>query len=185
MFLARHPFLVLVINKDAINERCMNTVKDLTGQRFGLLTVMRQAGRTKYSTVMWECQCDCGNTVMRERRILVKSSKRKVSINCGCLYARNQKHHMTGSPTYITWKSMKQRCLNPNSTSFPYYGGRGITICDRWDDFLNFYEDMGERPEGMSLDRIDSDKGYYKENCKWSTIEEQNRNRRYCKKVSV
>ena len=184
MFLARHPFLVLVINKDAINERCMNTVKDFTGQRFGLLTVMRQAGRTKYNTV-WECQCDCGNTVMRERRILVKSSKRKFPINCGCLYARNQKHNMTGSPTYISWKSMKQRCLNPNQNSFPYYGGRGITICDRWDDFLNFYEDMGERPEGTSIDRIDSDKGYYKENCKWSTIEEQNRNRRYCKKVSV
>ena len=80
------------------------------------------------------------------------------------------------SPTYNTWHTMKQRCLNPNNDGYPYYGGRGITICDRWLDFNNFLEDMGERPENMTLDRIDSNGNYCKENCKWSTKSEQSRN---------
>jgi hypothetical protein len=79
--------------------------------------------------------------------------------------------------TYITWCNMKQRCLNANRPDYKYYGGRGIKVCDRWLKFKNFYEDMGERPIGMSLDRIENSDGYTKENCKWSSPTEQNNNK--------
>lgn len=81
------------------------------------------------------------------------------------------------SPTYRTWDGMKQRCLNPKATGYARYGGAGITVCDRWLEFANFLADMGERPEGTTLDRIDSSKGYEPGNCRWATRAEQNRNR--------
>lgn len=87
-------------------------------------------------------------------------------------------HPLTGTPTFITWFSMKGRCLNPNNPGFKNYGGRGIKVCKRWLDFGNFCTDMGARPEGMTLDRKNNDKNYNKSNCKWSTIEEQNNNKR-------
>lgn len=88
--------------------------------------------------------------------------------------------HTTGkfSPTYQSWCSMIQRCTNPNRESWPYYGGRGITVCPRWMSFDNFLEDMGERPPGLSLDRIDNDGNYEPGNCRWATPEEQHANRR-------
>ena len=88
---------------------------------------------------------------------------------------------MTNTKTFVSWCSMKNRCLNPNSTGYKYWGGRGIKICDRWlgkNGFQNFLVDMGERPIGKSLDRIDSGKGYYKENCRWANSEQQNNNSR-------
>lgn len=86
---------------------------------------------------------------------------------------------MYKSKEYISWFNMKQRCFNKNNIRYKDYGGRGITVCDRWkNSFENFYKDMGERKEGFSLDRIDNNKGYYKENCKWSDNVEQGRNRR-------
>ena len=88
------------------------------------------------------------------------------------------KHGFYGTPTYKSWDSMKQRCTNPKAKGSKNYLSRGIKICEKWLDFKGFYEDMGTRPEGMSLDRIDGSKEYCKENCKWSTQEEQQNNKR-------
>lgn len=85
------------------------------------------------------------------------------------------------SPTYHTWNGMIQRCTNPRHIRYPDYGGRGISICTKWKAFINFLEDMGERPEGMTLDRINNDLGYYKTNCRWTTNEIQNLNKRRLK----
>ena len=80
------------------------------------------------------------------------------------------------TPSYLSWKGMKQRCNDPNHMWFSVYGGKGIKVCKRWEKYENFLKDMGERPSGTTLDRIDNDKGYYKENCRWATIKEQNNN---------
>lgn len=87
---------------------------------------------------------------------------------------------MSNHPLYSTWKNMRQRCNNPNRPDFKNYGGRGIKVCEEWNSFLQFCEDMGVKPEGTSLDRINNDNGYSKDNCRWATRTEQNRNSRQC-----
>jgi len=88
------------------------------------------------------------------------------------------KHGMSKHPLYETWKKMRFRCNNPNYHEYHLYGGRGIKVCQRWDDFALFVKDMGERPEGKTLDRINNDLGYSPDNCRWATLSEQNVNRR-------
>ena len=152
---------------------------DLTGQRFGLLTVIERAPSHKRKTY-WTCKCDCGNTITTVTVSLRHTGK----TSCGCdtsfkRSTRVRTHNKSKSPAYKSWTMMKYRCLNPNYTHYKYYGGRGIGICQEWiDSFETFYRDMGDRPEGLTLDRIDTDKGYCKENCKWSTRAEQIDNRR-------
>ena len=145
------------------------------GKLFGRLLVL--APVYKDGVPAWECKCSCGN------RHTVKNVDLKNTKSCGCfrrdLGRANKVHGMHGTPTYEAWHAMKQRCLNPNHKAWKNYGGRGITVCRKWaNSFEAFLLDMGERPDGASLDRIDNAKGYRPSNCRWSTAVEQARNRR-------
>lgn len=151
---------------------------DLTGQRFGKLVVVGRdmsPSKTKQKRVRWACQCDCGNTTS----VSSDNLKSGNTISCGCAkFTAKLIHGMTGTPTYSAWDAMIQRCTNPNSLKYSDYGGRGITVCDRWLVFSNFLEDMGVKPDGLELERMDNNNGYFPGNCKWATRVEQARNTR-------
>ena len=154
----------------------------MIGKRFGMLTVQHEAAidynpQTKRKSHKWYCcKCDCGNHKVI-RGYAIKNGNNK---SCGCLLLEQPiTHGMSKTPTYASWQAMKSRCLNTNQKSFLDYGKKGIEICTRWiNSFEAFLEDMGERPKGCTLDRIDFTKGYYKENCRWATYHMQSNNRR-------
>lgn len=95
------------------------------------------------------------------------------------------KHGMAKSQVYNVWSCMKSRCQNPNDSAYANYGGRGITVCDQWQEFARFYEDMGNPPDGHSLDRLNNDGPYSPTNCRWATPQEQSRNRRHVRKLTI
>lgn len=152
---------------------------DLTGKSFGLLTVIKRTDNIGLNTG-WECKCECGNIA----KIRYYSLKRGDTKSCGCLRAEKLKNEKTthghyNSRTYHSYHSMKARCLNTNHKQYKDYGGRGIVVCKKWlNSFESFLSDMGERPKDKTLDRINNNKNYTKNNCKWSTILEQNNNKR-------
>lgn len=162
---------------------------DLKGKKFGRLTVLEDVGRDKSKQVIWLCQCSCSDDSTCEVRSSHLRSGHTQSCNClqkeRTIEAHKTHGHCTKfnpSPTYTAWHGVIQRCTNPNSKAYRYYGAKGITVCDRWLRFENFLEDMGSKPEGMTLDRINTYLGYYPENCRWATWEQQRHNRRASKK---
>lgn len=162
----------------------MPKVSDITGVKFGRLTAVEHVGKGsgRSRNHFWRCQCECGAMVTVNGSCL----RRGVTKSCGCLQKhiakaagdRTRTHGMTGTSTYNVWVGMVQRCHNANSKDYDRYGGRGIFVCDEWQTFSNFLADMGERPEGKSLDRIDNDKGYSPQNCRWADAKSQQRNKR-------
>jgi hypothetical protein len=152
---------------------------DLTGMKFNMLTAMHLVDSEERQS-QWLFKCDCGNQkIIRASR--VKEGKAK---SCGC-WQYNLKHGHArrefknkATPTYQTWLAMRGRCLNPTDPAYKWYGGRGISIDPRWNIFENFLEDMGERPKARSLDRIDNDRGYSPDNCRWATNRQQQSNKR-------
>jgi hypothetical protein len=141
------------------------------GERYGKLEVIER--RDSASVKMILCRCDCGTV----KRIAFGDLDRSTS--CGC-WIRDSKitHGMSGTPLYTAWQQMIGRCTNPKNHKYGDYGARGITVDSRWLTFENFYEDMGDRPEGKTLDRIDNDLGYFPGNCRWATALEQAHNKR-------
>lgn len=151
---------------------------DLTGQRFGMLTVLESAGKANKQSI-WKCKCDCGQLSIKR----VGNLRHGRTNSCGCLRKTTTaklkvKHGMYGTPTYSSWSSMLTRCNNPRNHKYPDYGGRGIVVCKEWYDFPAFFSDMGTRPEGTTLGRIDNNGNYEPGNCEWQSDSVQARNKR-------
>jgi hypothetical protein len=160
---------------------------DLTGKQFGRLTVLHREGNYispgGQAHPQWVCQCECGTTTL----VVGQRLRNGRTKSCGCAITdgasnippkKMSYHGMEGTVEYACWASMRGRCRNPKDANYANYGGKGVTVCERWDEFENFYADMGPRPAGTSIDRIDPHGNYEPGNCRWTTKVVQAYNKR-------
>lgn len=152
----------------------IHNFQNLSGRKFGRLSIQHYVGNAS-----WLTKCDCGNDKVVPTKQLLRSQTQ----SCGCLMLErtkeaNTRHGKKGTRVYSSWTSMLDRCRNERSKDFERYGKRGITVCDEWLNFENFYRDMGDPPPKHSIDRINNSLGYCLSNCQWSTAQQQASNRR-------
>lgn len=152
------------------------SVDDMIGARFGLLTVEKETRHPHRQGRFYECRCQCGSLTVAYGGHLRNGSR----TGCGCIKPAHRTHGMSGTPEYKAWECARSRCHNPSNRKYPLYGGRGIRMCAEWmHSFEIFFAEVGPRPApGLSLDRIDGERGYEPGNCRWATIQQQNINRR-------
>ena len=155
----------------------------MEGKRFGRWTVQKLDSIDSHRRKKYVCKCDCGTVKV----VYMQSLTGGKSKSCGCYQKQravetHTKHGRIAQPTYNSWHTMKKRCKLKTDISYENYGGRGIKVCDRWESFVNFLADMGERPKGTTLDRINNDGNYERSNCRWSTLSKQAFNARPSRK---
>jgi hypothetical protein len=144
---------------------------DRTGQVFGKLTALEQVGRDALKKVLWRCKCECGNETIVPSGSLATGN----TTSCGCVVP-NLKHGGWKKSSYNTWRAMIRRCTVPTDKDYPRYGGRGVSVCPQWLEYVNFVADMGEPVGDETLDRIDAYGNYEPSNCRWAGVQTQNRN---------
>lgn len=159
---------------------------DITGKKFGRWTALSKAPSSPRGLAKWECVCECGTRRVVDSNRLVNGKSK----SCGCARSAatakaKTVHGGSYTRTYGIWSGMKTRCLNPNEKCYPNYGGRGITVCERWQSFETFLADMGEAPPGATLDRINNDGNYDPSNCRWATLEVQLNNKRSNHRIEI
>lgn len=149
------------------------------GDKYGEWTVLEFSHKTSKGGDLWLCKCKCEVVKPVRMHSLLNGRSKSCKSCANKAKTCNITHGLTNSPTYSSWKGMKERCTNENNKKYDYYGGRGVTLCERWHSFNNFLEDMGEKPEkNWHIDRIDVNGNYEPGNCRWITLAENNRNKR-------
>ena len=155
------------------------------GQKFGKLTAIKPTNEaTNKKLAIWDFQCECGNTVLRNLRSATRARKLGMNSSCGCQDGQHSVTHGCGrqgklTAEFVCWQDMRSRCNKQYNSAYKDYGGRGIIVCPRWSEsFDNFFADMGPRPKGSSLDRMDNDGNYEPTNCRWATATQQSINTR-------